>query len=74
MDTPELNFSGAIEYGPVLIAKIRYRDFSDFLRHRRVIVVIVETKDKAPSGIYCCHYRNPIHPPPDLWPVPTPGV
>jgi hypothetical protein len=70
LDTPELNFDGIVEYGPVLRAEIRYNDFLKFSRHRRLLIVIVKTVSKAPAGVYVCDFRNPVPPPSDLWPVP----
>lgn len=70
MDTAELNFDGRQEYGPVKRADIHFNDWLKFCRGRRVLMVVVKTVGKSPSGIYQADYRDPIPLPADLWTVP----
>ena len=72
MDTAELNFSGAQEFGCVKRADIHFNDWVNFCRHRKVVMAIVKTVGKSPSGIYHATYHDPIPRPADLWPVPPP--
>ena len=66
-ETAELNFSGRQEYGCVKRSDIHFNDWIQFCRHRRVLQVIVKTKE----GLYVSDYRDPIPRPADLWPVPA---
>jgi hypothetical protein len=74
LDTAELNFSAAPQYGPILRADIRYNDWVRFCRGRRVLQVVVKTVSKSPAGIYRADYRDPFPAPAYLWPVPIPEI